>query len=160
DKFGGKKELGGAGTAWHRWGMGAFRVKQGGGVNGLRAAEGEALVPHARGFVMRLRRDGVIEEATADTVLHEGDVVAGAGARDVLVNVIAQGRRAVGVSGGRDTVVNVSGEGAIEVDDPELLSMPVEGVDVLVTNKAVDGKTLAELATSPAARGVFLRKIT
>ena len=38
--------------------------------------------------------------------------------------------------------------------------MPVEGVDVYVTNKAVDGKTLAELARRPGARGVFLRKIT
>jgi putative transport protein len=160
EKFGGKKELGGAGTAWHRWEMRAFRVKQGGVVNGMRAAEAEAMVPNARVFVMRLRRNGVIEEATADTVLREGDVVAVAGARDVLVNVIGQGVRAIGVSGGRDALVNVSGEGAIEVDDPELLSMPVEGVDVLVTNKAVDGKTLAELATSPAARGVFLRKIS
>ena len=160
DKFGGKKELGGAGTAWHRWEMRAFRVKQGGVVNGMRAAEAEALVPDARVFVMRLRRNGVIEDATAETVIREGDVVAVAGARDALVNVIGQGRRAVGVSGGRDTVVSVSGEGAIEVDDPELLSMPVEGVDVLVTNKAVDGKTLAELATNPASRGVFLRKIT
>jgi putative transport protein len=160
EKFGGKKELGGAGTAWHRWEMRAFRIRQGGVVNGMRAAEAEAMVPNARVFVMRLRRNGVIEEATADTVLRENDVVAVAGARDVLVSVIGQGRRAVGVSGGRDTLVNVSGEGAIEVDDPELLSMPVEGVDVLVTNKAVDGKTLAELATSPAARGVFLRKIS
>jgi putative transport protein len=49
---------------------------------------------------------------------------------------------------------------AIEVDDRELLAMPIEGVDVLVTNKAVDGKTLAELAQLPEARGVFLRKIT
>jgi len=49
---------------------------------------------------------------------------------------------------------------AEEVDDRELLAMPVEGVDVLVTNKAVDGKTLADLAREPAARGVFLRKIT
>src|SRR6185503_7014383 len=46
------------------------------------------------------------------------------------------------------------------VDDPELLNVPVEGVDVLVTNKAVDGKTLTELAQRPSARGVFLRKIT
>ena len=38
--------------------------------------------------------------------------------------------------------------------------MPVEGVDVYVTSKDVDGKTLAELAQMPAARGVFLRKIT
>ena len=47
-----------------------------------------------------------------------------------------------------------------EVDDPELLNVPIEGVDVYVTNKEVDGKTLAELAQSSAARGVFLRKIT
>src|SRR5207248_11612775 len=45
-------------------------------------------------------------------------------------------------------------------DDPELLSVPVEGVDAYVTNKEVDGKTLSELATRPGARGVFLRKIT
>src|SRR4029078_7158822 len=45
-------------------------------------------------------------------------------------------------------------------EDRELLAMPVEGVDVLVTNKEVAGKTLEELAARPAARGVFLRKIT
>jgi putative transport protein len=73
-------------------------------------------------------------------VLVEGDVLAVAGARDVLVNVI--------------------GANATEVEDPELLAVPVEGVDVLVTNKAVDGKTLAELAQQRSARGVFLRKIT
>jgi putative transport protein len=38
--------------------------------------------------------------------------------------------------------------------------VPVEGVDVYVSNKAVDGKTIAELAQMPATRGVFLRKIT
>jgi putative transport protein len=37
--------------------------------------------------------------------------------------------------------------------------VPVEGVDVYVTNKEVDGKTLAELAKLPGARGVFLRRI-
>ena len=48
---------------------------------------------------------------------------------------------------------------ATEVEDPELLAMPVGGVDVLVSNKAVDGKTLAELAQMPESAGVFLRKI-
>ena len=38
--------------------------------------------------------------------------------------------------------------------------MPVEGVDVLVSNKAIDGKTLADLVQMPETRGVFLRKIT
>src|SRR5262252_790332 len=76
---GGTKDLGGAGSAWHRWEMRAFRVQPGGKVNGLRAVEAEALVPNARVFVMRLRRNGVIEEAAADTVLREGDIVAVAG---------------------------------------------------------------------------------
>jgi putative transport protein len=97
------------------------------------------MLPDARVFVQRLRRDGKIEEATADTVLKDGDVVAIAGARDVLVSLV--------------------GEGAQEVDDPELLNVPVEGVDVLVTSKSADGKTLAELAKGEHARGVFLRKI-
>jgi len=56
--------------------------------------------------------------------------------------------------------VKVLGANAEEVEDAELLNMPVEGVDVYVTNKAVDGKTLAELADSATTRGVFLRKIT
>jgi putative transport protein len=139
EKFGGAKEMGGAGSAWHRWELRAYRVKQGGKVVGLRAAEAEALVPDARIFVQRIRRNGTIEEASADTVLKEGDVVAVVGAREVLVKVL--------------------GAEAQEVEDPELLNVPVQGVDVLVTNKAVDGKTLAELAKMPAARGVFLRKI-
>jgi putative transport protein len=115
-------------------------VRPGGKAIGLKAVEAEALVPDARVFVLRVRHHGTLEDATADTVLHEGDVVAVAGAREVLVKVI--------------------GEEAKEVEDPELLAVPVEGVDVYVTNKAVDGKTLAELAQLPASRGVFLRKIT
>ena len=45
------------------------------------------MVPEARVFIQRIRRDGVIEEATADTVLQEGDVVAVAGPRNVLVEL-------------------------------------------------------------------------
>jgi putative transport protein len=159
EKHGGTKELGGAGTAWHRWEMRAIRVQPGGKVNGLRAIEAEALVPNARVFVLRLRRNGVIEEATADTILREGDVVAVAGTREALVNIIGERAKLVAVASGGESVVNVSSVQA-EVDDPELLSVPVEGVDAYVTAKDVDGKTLAELATLPSARGVFLRKIT
>ena len=140
EKHGGKKEMGGAGSAWHRFELRAFRVQPAGKAVGLRAVEAEAMAPDARVFVQRIRRNGVIEEATADTVLREGDVVAVAGPRDVLVKLV--------------------GEGAKEIEDPELLNVPVAGVDIYVTNKAVDGKTLVELAKEPTARGVFLRKIT
>jgi putative transport protein len=141
EKFGGgAKELGGAGSAWHRKEVRAFRVQKGGQVVGRRVIEAEALVPNARIFMLRIRRDGKIEEAVADSMLREGDIVSVAGPREILVNVISAG--------------------AMEVDDPELLSVPIEGVDVYVTSKEVDGKTLAELAERPSARGVFLQKIT
>jgi putative transport protein len=136
---GGKKELGGPGTAWNRWAVRAYKVQPGGKAVGLRVAEAEAMVPDARLFILRIRRDGQITDATADILLKEGDVVAVAGEREVLVSVL---------------------QAAVEVEDRELLAMPVEGVDVLVTNKEVDGKTLIELAGLPSARGVFLRKIT
>jgi len=140
EKQGGTKEIGGAGSAWRRWEVRAFKVAVGGRAVGLRAVDAEGLVPDARVFILRIRRNGAIEEATADTILREGDVLAVSGARDVLVQVL--------------------GANATEVEDAELLAVPVEGVDVLVTNKSVDGKTLAELAQMPAARGIFLRKIT
>jgi putative transport protein len=159
EKQGGTKELGGPGSAWHRWEMRAFRVQPSGIVNGLRAAEAEALVPDLRVFVLRVRHNGIIQDATADTVLREGDVVAVAGAREALVKIIGERRKLAAVAGGRQLPTNTPGEGELEVDDPELLSVPVEGVDVYVTNKEVDGKTLAELAGVPSARGVFVRKI-
>ena len=141
EKFGGgKKEVGGAGSAWRRWALRAYKVQPGGKAVGLRASEAEDLVPNARVFIQRIRRDGQVMDATADTILQAGDIVAVAGEREVLVSLI--------------------GGAATEVDDRELLAIPVEGVDVLVTNKEVDGKTLAELAEFPAARGVFVRKIT
>ena len=139
EKHGGKKELGGPGTGWHFHELRAFRVREGARIAGKTAQAAEALLPEQRVFVLRLRREGRIIDATTDTIIQPGDVVVVAGKRDVLVNVI--------------------GAAAEEVDDRELLAVPVEGVDVYVTSKEVDGKTLAELATYPGARGVFLRKI-
>jgi putative transport protein len=128
------------GGGWHQFELRAYRVKPGGRVLGMTAAAAEALVPDARVFVERIRRGGKIIEATADTVIQAGDIVALAGRREVLVDIV--------------------GKTAEEVDDAELLAVAIEGVDVYVTSKAIDGKTLLEAATQPVARGVFLRKIT
>ena len=139
EKQGGKHQAGGAGTAWHQFELRAFRVKERGPVVGKTTQQVEALLPEHRVFVQRIRRGGQIMEAAADEVIHGGDIVAVAGRRDVLVSLL--------------------GAGAEEVDDRELLAVPIEGLDVYVTSKDVDGKTLTELATRPGARGVFLRKI-
>ena len=140
EKHGGKKETGGPGTAWYQFALRAFRVREGGQAVGKTVQAAEALLPEQRVFIQRIRRGGRIMDATADTVIEAGDIVAVAGRREVLVNLI--------------------GPAAEEVDDRELLAVPVEGVDVYVTTKEADGKTLAELAKAPGARGVFLRKIT
>jgi putative transport protein len=156
---GGPRELGGAGSAWHKWEVRAFRIQPGGPVDGLRAVEAEELIPNARLFVLRVRRNGVVQDATVDTVLRAGDVVAVAGAREAIVNLVVERAKLAAVSGGREMIGTVTTVPE-EVDDPELLSTPIEGVDVYVTSKGVDGKTLAELSKEPSARGVFLRKIT
>ncbi len=139
EERGGKKAATGAGTAWHQFDLRAYRVKQDGAAVGKTAAQAEALLPNERVFVQRIRRNGQIIEAGSDTVIQAGDILAVAGRREVLVNVL--------------------GAAAEEVEDRELLSVPAEGVDVYVTSKDVDGKTLAEIATRPMARGIFLRKI-
>ena len=138
--LGGAGDSGGPGQAWHQFELRAYRVAEHGHVVGLSVAQVEALEPAGtRLFIERIRRGGAIQEAKIDDVLQAGDVVA--------------------VSGRREQLVELLGGTSAEVDDRELLSVPVEGVDVYVTSKAVEGKTLQELAHSHGARGVFLRKI-
>jgi len=139
ERHGGKRQAGGPGTAWYQFELRAYRVRAGGQIVGKTVQQAEALLPEQRVFIQRIRRGETLIDATADTVIREGDIVALAGRREVLVELI----------GGK----------AEEVNDRELLAVPVEGLDVYVTNKDVDGKTLAELANLPGARGVFLRKI-
>lgn len=139
EKRGGKHEAGGAGTAWHQFELRAFRVQERGPVVGKTTQQVEAMLPEHRVFIQRIRRGSQILDATSDTVIHAADIVAVAGRRDVLVSLL--------------------GAGAEEVDDRALLAVPIEGLDVYVTAKDVDGKTLQELASMPSARGVFLRKI-
>ena len=120
----------------------AYRLAPDGRAAGRTVVEAEALLPNARVFVHRIRRDGKIIEAEPTTVLAAGDVIAVSGRREVLVEVI--GRSA-----------------SEEVDDPELLDVPAAIFDVLVTNKALVGRTLGEIArTETVLRGVDVRSLT
>ena len=107
------------------------------GVSALEgAAGGDRIV------VDRVRSGGLVREGDPALQLRAGDVVAVAGRRNTLVEVLER-----------------SGSGLREVDDKELLDLPGEVVDVVVTNAAVDGRTLRDLGAEQAARGVFLRRI-
>jgi putative transport protein len=138
--MGAGKSLAETGTAWHRYELRAFRIRKDSPVLRKTAAQAEALLPNERVFIERIRRGNQIVDATADTMVLDDDVLAVAGPRDVLVDVV--------------------GHAAEEIDDPELLSIPAGNLDIYVTNRQADGKTIEELSHWPAARGVFLRKIT
>ena len=138
--MGGPTGWGGEGSAWHQYRASRLQVEEASPLIGKSAAVAEGMMGGTRLFIERLRRAGKVEEMTTATILQPRDILAIAARRDVLVNVVEHT--------------------AMEVDDAELLSVPVEGVDVYLTNKHFNGKTVAELGHDPAAHGVFLRKIT
>lgn len=97
----------------------------------------------SRVFIERVRSNGHIFEPEPTTVINEGNVLAVAARRDVLLDI--------------------EKEFGPEVDDRQLLDFPAEVVDVVVTNKRLEGHSLKEIAESEAgrrqSRGVFLRKL-
>ena len=62
EQGGGKKELGGAGSAWHRWGVRAFRVQRDSRVDGLRAVEADPCFPNRAFLFSASVRDGVLRK--------------------------------------------------------------------------------------------------
>jgi putative transport protein len=102
-------------------------------------AQLEALPKTFRFFVLRVRRDGDLIDTQPSTVLRVGDVIA----------VAAQHQQ----------LVVHSDKIGPEVEDRALLDIPIDSVDVVVTNRSVAGRTLRELAGHEFARSVFLRKL-
>jgi putative transport protein len=125
-------------SAWRARELRAYRIREGGVAVGKDLAAAEGLAEGERIFIERLRRDGELVAPGSDTLLRAGDVVAVAGRREVLVNMFGHGE---------------------EVDDRELLDVPVEAVDVLLTNKALEGRELVDVAKAPYTRGVYLNSI-
>ena len=137
-KMGGTEAEPGVMTMARRFDVRAYRVTNQNLVNRT-VVELEALPKDVRVFILRVRHAGTIIEPGPTTVILQDDVVAVATRQDVHVE--------------RGSAIGP------EVDDKELLDFPVEALDVVITNKSVSGKTLAELAASEFARGVFLRKL-
>jgi len=121
----------------------AYRVERDGCI-GKTVADVEGMFKDFRVFIQRVRSGEAIIEAEPSTRLKSGDVAMIVGRHEALVDL---GPKNVGA----------------EVEDRELLNVPAEILEVVLTNKEVAGKTLGELAESPIgkelARGVFLRKV-
>jgi putative transport protein len=100
----------------------------------------EARPRETRVFISRIRRNGKIIEPKPDTVIHEGDIVAVMARSELLRS--------------RGTEIGT------EVNDRELLDFPMDFLDVVITNKSLISKSIAELSVMDFARGVFLKKLT
>ncbi len=133
---GGGRKQPGIVSAYRRIELRSYSIPEGSNFIGKSV---EDILPDERFFVERVRRDGKIIEADANTVLRAGDVAAISGRRGVLVQQVDPSLP--------------------EVEDPELLDVPAEQVDIFVTNAHVDGETLSDLSEEPFARGVYLHRV-
>jgi putative transport protein len=119
----------------------AFRVTSERLVNrSVADLERQAQAQGFRVFVERVRQGDTLVDTEPTTMIRPGDVVA----------VIAR----------RELMVGAESKIGPEVDDKPLLDFPAETLDVVITNKALAGKTLADLAALEEARGVYLRTLT
>jgi putative transport protein len=128
-------------SAWRPFEMRAYRLPEGGRAVGKTVAEAERLLPEVRVFVERVRREGEIIESAPGFRLQAGDIIAVSGPREVLIEILGAAA-------------------AEEVEDRELLDVPMASYGVFVSSTTLAGKTLGEIArTVPEARSVFLRGI-
>ena len=121
----------------------AYNVEPGSTFVGQRVRDLELRARDVRLFVERIKRHDQILDPDESTTVLAGDTLAITGRRELLVARLDE--QALGLR---------------EVDDKALLDIPAEELDVVVTNRAVDRRTLAELANDEAARSVYLRRLT
>lgn len=128
------------GTAWHEYELRAYSLHN--CAPGMTVAKLEGQFPSHHIFVEGVRRGDKILEPTSGMEIKDGDILAIGGDHHALIKEVAE----------ETTRFE-------EVEDLELTSQAVSGVDVLVTHKDVRGKSLAQLAASAGSHGVFIREI-
>jgi len=116
-----------------------FRIDPGSALIGRAVREVESPVEGGRFHVDRVRRGERIESPGPEYVLRVDDVIA--------------------IAGRHELIVERSQTFGTEVADRDLAQSALDVVDVVVTQKSIDGTTLADLAAQSFASGVFLRSI-
>jgi putative transport protein len=130
----------GLASAWRKFELRAYRLADGSPLVGITVAAAEARIPEHRLFVHRLRRGERILEATPDVTIEAGDVVA--------------------ISGPRPVIVEQIGARAQEIEDSELLDVPVTMADVLLMNPQLAGTNLGDASKEDWTRGLYLRRLS
>lgn len=128
---------GGIASAWFQYEYRAYKLDASNIVVGKTIGEAEKLIGN-RVFIERLRRKDSIVEPKEDMTLEVGDTVVVSGRTEHLIKLLS---------------------GVHEIADKELLQIPTESMDVVVTSKQANNKTLLELSSVSEARGVYINRI-
>ncbi|MFS1983020.1 aspartate-alanine antiporter [Vibrio breoganii] len=127
----------GIARVWHRTESRTYEINA--GIENTTVTNFESQHNVERLFIEKIKRDGEIIDFEPSTKLRAHDIIALTGHSDALVH--AQ-------------------QFITEVVDDELDNLPLETVDLVVTNKKFADRTLVALAEEDYTRGVFLNKIT
>ncbi|APG10133.1 aspartate-alanine antiporter [Bradyrhizobium japonicum] len=129
----------GLASAWRKFELRAYRLDERSALVGVTVAAAEARIPDYRLFIHRIRRGEHLLEADPGTVLTADDLVALSAPRQVIVEWI--------------------GPRAEEVEDRELLDIPLITADVILINPKLAGVTLEAAARESWARALYLRSL-
>ena len=130
----------GLASAWRKFELRAYRLEEHSALVGVTVAAAEARIPDHRLFIHRIRRGERLLEADPGTVLAAGDLVA--------------------LSAPRQLVVEWIGPRAEEIEDRELLDIPLISVDVMLINPKLAGMTLEAASQESWTRAVYLRSLS
>ena len=127
-------------SAWRKFELRAYRLEERSPLAGLTVAAAEALIPEHRVFVHRIRRGESILAAEPGMSLAAGDVIA--------------------LSAPRQIIVEWMGSRADEVEDRELLDIPLSAAEIFLINPNLAGISLQETSQQVWTRGLYLRSLS
>jgi putative transport protein len=130
----------GLASAWRKFELRAYRLDLQSALVGLTAAAAEARIPEQRVFIHRIRRGDRVLDAEPGIALAAGDVLALSAPRQIIVEWI--------------------GPRAEEVEDRELLDIPLLSADIFLINPKLAGMTLEDASRENWTRGLYLRSLS
>ncbi|WFU37582.1 aspartate-alanine antiporter [Bradyrhizobium sp. CB82] len=130
----------GLASAWRKFELRAYRLDEHSPLVGSTAAAAEARLPEYRLFIHRIRQGERIFQAEPGTILAPGDVIT--------------------ISAPRQIIVELIGSRAEEVEDRELLDIPLISADVFLINTKLAGMNLQEASQQDWTRGLYLRSLS
>jgi putative transport protein len=135
ERSGGEETEPGTRSAYREWSLRAYRIEA--AWAGKSVADLERTFAPERVFVERIRRRKELLEAAPGTVLRAGDAIAIAARRRLLTGGVPIGQ---------------------EIEDRELLDFPLVALDVVLTNRSLVDRTIADLAREHG-RGVAMHRL-